>query len=85
MSSKTTDEKLDKVIKKLDIIIVILLAKSGLTRKEIADALGVSEKTIGRLIPVSKIRGAKMMKMEIEPQPQSETDHEAGENEQGKQ
>ena len=37
-----SNERLDKIIKRLDIISVILLAKSGLTRKEIAEALGVT-------------------------------------------
>ena len=59
MTEKASTERLDKIIKKLDIITVILLAKSGLTRKEIADVLGVSEKTIERLIHVSKIKGKK--------------------------
>jgi DNA-binding transcriptional regulator LsrR (DeoR family) len=57
MSDKGTNERLDKIIKRLDTITVIMLAQSGMKRKEIADALGVSEKTIGRLIPVSRIKG----------------------------
>ena len=46
--SSNTSEKLDKIIKRLDILTVILLAQAGLKRKEIAEALGVSEKTIER-------------------------------------
>ena len=65
MSAKVSNNKLDKIIKRLDIITVVLLVKSGLTRKEIAKALGVSEKTIERLIPVSKIKGTKTKKEEL--------------------
>ena len=66
MSNNISNEKLDKIAKKLDLIIVILLAKSGLTRKEIAETLDVSEKTIQRLIPVSKIKATKAKKNESE-------------------
>jgi hypothetical protein len=59
MNDKDSNEKLDKIIKRLDIITVILLTKSGLKRKEIAETLSVSEKTIERLIPVSKIKGKR--------------------------
>ena len=65
MSAKVSNNKLDKIIKRLDIITVVLLVKSGLTRKEIAKALGVSEKTIERLIPVSKIKETKTKKEEL--------------------
>ena len=56
MSDKAANEKLDKVIKRLDILTVISLARSGLSRKDIAGALKVSEKTIERLISVAKIK-----------------------------
>jgi len=48
--------KLDKIVKRLDIIIVVQLVKSGLTRKEIADVLRVSEKTIERMLPFEKLK-----------------------------
>lgn len=66
MSGKISNDKLDRVIKRLDMITVILLVRSGLKRKEIAEALGVSEKTIERLVPVSKIKGTKTKKEEIQ-------------------
>lgn len=81
MSEKANNERLDKIIKRLDIITVILLVKSGLKRKEIAEALGVSEKTIERLIPVSKIKGTKTKIEEAEPEQVIEEGK--GENEQG--
>lgn len=49
-------KKLDKIAKRLDMIVVILLAKSGLTRKEIADILGISERTIHRMLPFREIK-----------------------------
>jgi transposase len=73
---KGINERLDKVIKRLDILAVILLVKSGLTRKEIADVLGVSGKTIERLIPVSKLKGARGKKLEVEELPQPEAESE---------
>jgi DNA-binding CsgD family transcriptional regulator len=56
MSEKTTNKKLDEVLKKLDILIVVHLANSGLTRKEIGDVLGVSEDTIERMLPFRKLK-----------------------------
>ena len=55
-SKNSLDEKLDKIAKKLDIVIVVQLAKCGLTRKEIADVLKVSEKTIERMLPFEKLK-----------------------------
>jgi len=50
-----TNRKLDEIMKRLDILTVIQLAKSGLTRKEVAEVLGVSEKTIERMLPFAKL------------------------------
>jgi DNA-binding transcriptional regulator LsrR (DeoR family) len=61
-ASKDLNEKLGEIAKKLDILIVIQLAKSGLTRKEVADVLGVSEKTIQRMLPFAKISQRCMAK-----------------------
>lgn len=49
-------KKLEKIIKRLDMLLVILLAKSGFKRKEIAEILGVSEKTIERMLPFRKLK-----------------------------
>ena len=43
------DEQLEKISKKLDIIITILLAKSGVQQREIAKMLGMSTKTIVKM------------------------------------
>jgi transposase len=42
----TDNENLDR---KLDIIAAILLARSGMTKKDVAQILGCSEKTIQRM------------------------------------
>lgn len=59
--SKTTNKRLNEVLKKLDILVVVQLANSGLTRKEIADVLRVSEKTIERMLPFARL-GQKRVK-----------------------
>jgi len=56
MTDKTSDEKLAKIIKRLDMLSVVLLAKSGLTLKEISKALGISEDTIERMLPFRKLK-----------------------------
>ena len=53
---EVNDRKIEEIIKKLDIAIVILLAWAGLKRKEVAKVLGVSEKTIERRIPFRKLK-----------------------------
>jgi DNA-binding transcriptional regulator LsrR (DeoR family) len=53
--SRTINKRLGEVLKKLDILVVVQLVNSGLTRKEIADVLGVSEKTIERMLPFAKL------------------------------
>jgi len=59
MSSKTDKslgKKLDNISRKMDMIIVIMLAQSGLNRKDIAEILGISEKTIERMLPFREIK-----------------------------
>ena len=56
MSEKTIDSKLDKLLKKLDILIIVQLANSGLTLKEIAKTLDISEDTIERMLPFRKLK-----------------------------
>jgi DNA-binding NarL/FixJ family response regulator len=50
-----SDRKLNEILRRLDILIVVQLANSGFTRKEIADVLKVSEKTIERMLPFAKL------------------------------
>jgi len=49
-------KRLDKIARRLDMIVVILLARSDLDRKEIADIIEVSEKTIERMLPFRQIK-----------------------------
>jgi orotate phosphoribosyltransferase-like protein len=56
MSEGTAKRILDEVSKKLDILIVVQLAKSGLTLKEIAKVLNISEDTIERMLPFRKLK-----------------------------
>jgi DNA-binding NarL/FixJ family response regulator len=50
-----SDRKLNEILRRLDILVVVQLANSGFTRKEIADVLKVSEKTIERMLPFAKL------------------------------
>jgi DNA invertase Pin-like site-specific DNA recombinase len=56
MNERTANRKLDEVLKKLDILIVVQLANSGLTLKETAKTLGISEDTIERMLPFKKLK-----------------------------
>jgi len=59
MTDKASDEKLVKIMKRLDVISVVLLAKSGLTLKEISKVLGISEDTIERMLPFRKLKAKR--------------------------
>lgn len=50
-----------EISRRLDLIAATLLALSGLTRKQIAQILGVSEKTIERMFSgnLNKIKGVR--------------------------
>ena len=63
------NQLLKKLQRNLDILIAIQLAKSGLSRKEVADVLEVSEKTVERMIPFGKIRdlSKKLEKLKNKP------------------
>lgn len=54
--SQNINAKLDNVNRKLDILIVIELARSGLNLSEVANILGVSEDTIERMLPFRKLK-----------------------------
>lgn len=56
---KNLGKRLDKIAKRLDMIVVILLARSGVNRKQIADILGISEKTIERMLPFRQIKQSR--------------------------
>jgi len=50
------DRTQKEILRRLDVLVVIHLAKSGLTLKEIGDVLGVSEDTIERMLPFKKLK-----------------------------
>jgi lambda repressor-like predicted transcriptional regulator len=56
MNERTANKRLDEILRKLDILAVIQLAKSGLTLKETSRVLGVSEDTIERMLPFKKLK-----------------------------
>jgi len=56
MSEKNINSNLEKLLKKVDILIVVQLANSGLTLKEIAKTLDISEDTIERMLPFRKLK-----------------------------
>jgi len=53
---KSLGNKLDNIIRKLDMILVILLAKSGVKQKKIAEILGISDRTIRKWLPFKEIQ-----------------------------
>lgn len=55
-TDKNTEETLEKIAKRLDMILVVLLAKSGVDQTEIAKILGVTERTIRRWLPFRQIK-----------------------------
>jgi len=52
-------EALDKIAKRLDMILVILLAKSDVNQSEIAKILGVSERTVRNWLPFRQIKQSR--------------------------
>jgi len=46
-----SDRKLNEILRRLDVLVIIQLAKSGLALKEIAKVLNISEDTIERMLP----------------------------------
>jgi transposase len=57
--SNTIKETLEQINKKLDIILVIMLAKSGVNQSEIAKIVGISERTIRRWLPFKQIKQSR--------------------------
>ena len=64
-SNQDIEEKLDKVNRKLDLLIVILLVNSGMKLPDIAKTLGVSKRTIQNWLPIAKLKYAKGRKGQV--------------------
>jgi len=56
---KNVKETLDKIAKRLDMILVILLAKSGVNQSEIAKIIGTTERTIRNWLPFRQIKQSR--------------------------
>ena len=67
------EERLDKVNKKLDLLIIILLVNSGMKLPDIAKTLGISVRTIQGMISIAKIKSPKNRKVQPVPEETSET------------
>lgn len=49
----TDQNELKEISKKLDLLLIILLAKSGLSQRDISKILGISSKTIWKMFGTS--------------------------------
>lgn len=58
-NNKEIKEGIDRINKKLDILIIIMLTNAGMKLPDIAQTLGVSVRTIQRMFPVAKLKYAK--------------------------
>jgi DNA-binding NarL/FixJ family response regulator len=56
LQSKNINSNLEKITKKIDMLLIIELARSGLSLKETANVLQVSEDTIERMLPFKKLK-----------------------------
>lgn len=56
VKEKNEKQLLGEINNKLDKLIAILLADAGLNRKEVAESLKVSEKTVERMFPFNKVK-----------------------------
>lgn len=60
MSKKTKRSDADatskEILRKLDMMLIIHLAKAGFSLKETADVLKVSEDTVERMLPFKKLK-----------------------------
>jgi transposase len=65
-SNQDIIECLNATNKKLDVIIVILLVNSGMKLPDIAKTIGVSVRTIQRMIPIAKLKCSKGKKPQLE-------------------
>ena len=50
------EEKLDLLLKKIDILLIVELTKSGLNKKQVAKVLKISDNTIDKILPYSELK-----------------------------
>lgn len=68
VKDEDVNKNLERITKQLDMMLVILLAESGLNKEEVAKILGVSGRTIQNLLPFGKLKkgiGSKSGKTRI--------------------
>jgi transposase len=65
-SNQVIIERLDATNKKLDLLIIILLVNSGMRLDDIAQTLGVSVRTIQRMVPIAKLKYSKAKNPQLE-------------------
>jgi hypothetical protein len=65
-SNQDIVERLDATNKKLDLLIIILLVNSGMKLSDIAETVGLSVRTIQRMIPVAKLKYSKGKRVQLE-------------------
>ena len=58
-TDKYVKETLDRIARRLDMILVILLAKSGVNQSEIAKIIGTTERTIRNWLPFREIKQSR--------------------------
>jgi DNA-binding NarL/FixJ family response regulator len=59
MKDSDSSRKLNDILRRLDVLVIIQLANSGLTLKEIASTLHISEDTIERMLPFKKLKSKR--------------------------
>jgi DNA-binding NarL/FixJ family response regulator len=52
----SSEKERSDILRRLDMLLIIQLAQSGLTLKEISKSLNISEDTIERMLPYKKLK-----------------------------
>lgn len=55
-TKSSSEKERSDILRRLDMLLIIQLAQSGLTLKEISKALNMSEDTIERMLPFKKLK-----------------------------
>jgi len=55
----SSDATSKEILRKLDMMLIVHLAKAGLSLRETSDALKISEDTVERMLPFKKLKLAE--------------------------
>jgi DNA-binding NarL/FixJ family response regulator len=55
-TKSSSERERSDILRRLDMLLVVQLAQSGLTLKDISKALNISEDTIERMLPFKKLK-----------------------------